>query len=348
MNKQIVMNFFIKTKLCCFIFIIITFSTFPIFAQEQKYEITETSFFKGEANFGFYLYNTNGEIKITSLGVSIIEGAIFIKEITASQFSFEITLSNSSGISAIHFPFQGKMIKLFIHRPLGSDGGSPSVGKIGDTFPLSGWIIAHKIPLQNTDTVDFKLFVSEDSFKYQYHLKAVHEFISPVIQHTHDVNSIYSSDLPDGLKNLKNAILFEADRSTIKKFRLDSEKKAFDSEKKVPEELKNKENPTKNEEIINKTEEDGLPSDVWNSCKYQHNGKWILDMSTSYWCDLNVEKQIKYAAEYQKRYSIENGIEIEKQVLKNGATFEFRLVPPGRFWMGSDQPEEDRHLYFME
>lgn len=187
-------------------------------------EITEATFFAGEANIGFYLPSADGEVRITRDIVSIMKGGIFIRDINSSKFSLNIVISNSSGILSIHFPFRGEMIKLFIHRPFGHDGGSPSVGKVGDKFPLSGWSIAHKVPVQLTDTLTFTLSVSEDSFEYQYHLqpKKVEGWAYPshLIQHKHETNSAYFPDLPNGLKNLKNAILLEAGQSTIKRFRL--------------------------------------------------------------------------------------------------------------------------------
>ncbi|NUM33352.1 MAG: SUMF1/EgtB/PvdO family nonheme iron enzyme [Candidatus Brocadiae bacterium] len=71
---------------------------------------------------------------------------------------------------------------------------------------------------------------------------------------------------------------------------------------------------------------------------FDHNGTWLLDMSDEAWCNLTVEKQIALASLYQKNYAQSKGIPIEKTI----SGISMRLIPPGRFWMGSPEGEKDR------
>ena len=71
---------------------------------------------------------------------------------------------------------------------------------------------------------------------------------------------------------------------------------------------------------------------------FYHNGTWILDMSDEAWCNLNVEKQIALASLYQNSYAQSKGIPVEKTI----SGIVMRLIPPGRFWMGSPQEEKDK------
>ncbi|NUM34495.1 MAG: formylglycine-generating enzyme family protein [Candidatus Brocadiae bacterium] len=87
----------------------------------------------------------------------------------------------------------------------------------------------------------------------------------------------------------------------------------------------------------NRHELESIPLEIWDHCKYMtKEGKWVLDMSSEYWCTLSVEEQIQYAKAYQKEYAKKNGLELDKTI----DTIEMRLIPPGRFWMGS--PEEEK------
>ncbi|NUM35340.1 MAG: caspase family protein, partial [Candidatus Brocadiae bacterium] len=56
----------------------------------------------------------------------------------------------------------------------------------------------------------------------------------------------------------------------------------------------------------------GLPAQVWNNCKYNHNGEWILDMASDYWGNLSVSEQQRYAKAYQEGYARKKRLEIEK------------------------------------
>ncbi len=71
---------------------------------------------------------------------------------------------------------------------------------------------------------------------------------------------------------------------------------------------------------------------------FYHNGTWILDMSDEAWCNLNVEKQIALASLYQNSYAQSKGIPVEKTI----SGIAMRLIPPGRFWMGSPDIEQSR------
>ena len=119
-----------------------------------------------------------------------------------------------------------------------------------------------------------------------------------------------------------------------------TEKSVDDNLTEKPVEQKIEEKP-----VVQKPDEKAiyyLPEELWSSCNYTHNGEPILDMSASYWCNLTIEDQIKYATAYQAGYAKAKGIEVEKTIRKNGANFVFRLIPPGRFWMGSQGNESGR------
>lgn len=80
----------------------------------------------------------------------------------------------------------------------------------------------------------------------------------------------------------------------------------------------------------------GLPEDIWSKCKYQHDGQWLLDMTTGEWGALSATDQQQYAAAYQRGYAREKNLDVERTVMRGNAEFVMRLIPPGRFWMGSD------------
>ena len=86
----------------------------------------------------------------------------------------------------------------------------------------------------------------------------------------------------------------------------------------------------------------GLPQEVWEQCRYQHAGKWLLDMSSEYWARLSVAEQQEYARCYQQGYARHIGLPVERTFRVNGVEIEMRLIPPGRWWMGSPENEVGR------
>ena len=86
----------------------------------------------------------------------------------------------------------------------------------------------------------------------------------------------------------------------------------------------------------------GLPQEVWEQCRYQHAGKWLLDMSSEYWSRLSVAEQQEYARCYQQSYARHIGLPVERTFRVNGVEIEMRLIPPGRWWMGSPENEVGR------
>jgi formylglycine-generating enzyme required for sulfatase activity len=76
---------------------------------------------------------------------------------------------------------------------------------------------------------------------------------------------------------------------------------------------------------------------VWQVC---WNGSYF-DFTQDIWVNLQHSQQFEYAKTYQAWYGKAKGLPLDKVVEKNGSRFEFRLIPPGKFWMGSDN-EQDR------
>jgi formylglycine-generating enzyme required for sulfatase activity len=76
--------------------------------------------------------------------------------------------------------------------------------------------------------------------------------------------------------------------------------------------------------------------ECWNeSCQY-------FDFTQDIWVNLDHSLQFEYTKAYQVWYGKTKGLALDKVVEKNGARFEFRLIPPGKFWMGSLDGEADR------
>ena len=86
----------------------------------------------------------------------------------------------------------------------------------------------------------------------------------------------------------------------------------------------------------------GIPADVWRQCRFRHQGKAMLDMSSHYWRQLPLSRQQQYARDYQKNYARLLNEPVEKTFAISGANFVMRLIPPGRFLMGSAPGELGR------
>ena len=86
----------------------------------------------------------------------------------------------------------------------------------------------------------------------------------------------------------------------------------------------------------------GLPKEIWGNCSVAHQNNWILDMASPYWLRLSSVEQQKYAEMYQKHYAKVSRQSVEKIFDISGVTFVMRLIPPGRFRMGSPTGERGR------
>ena len=87
----------------------------------------------------------------------------------------------------------------------------------------------------------------------------------------------------------------------------------------------------------------GLPISSIKQMVYEYGGKKYLDMSCSTWGNLSYNEQVRYASAYQKAYAKHVNKPVKKTFYKSGTNFEMRLIPPGRFWMGSPDGEKDRY-----
>lgn len=68
----------------------------------------------------------------------------------------------------------------------------------------------------------------------------------------------------------------------------------------------------------------------------------FLDMTSERWCELRVDKQIEYASAYQAWYANQVCKPIEKTFEAKGCKIVMRLIPPGKFWMGSSEDKRGR------
>ena len=81
---------------------------------------------------------------------------------------------------------------------------------------------------------------------------------------------------------------------------------------------------------------------AWQQYFYEHNGRKLLDFSSDHWLKLSVPEQQKYAQAYQAWYARTTGYPVEKELTAAGVVFVLRLMPPGRFVMGSPEQEVGR------
>lgn len=93
----------------------------------------------------------------------------------------------------------------------------------------------------------------------------------------------------------------------------------------------------------------GLPPEIWNSCRYQYQYQWVLDMTSDTWKMLSLQDQAKYARAYQEGYAKAKNLPVEKVIPladlpTDAQPMVMRLIPPGRFWMGSPSQETGHNI----
>ena len=185
--------------------------------------ITGADLLAGKIRVGFHVPYEGSKVQIAKDGVDLVLSGVYLPFVDTTRgytLLIDAVVPDRSSV-AIHFPFQGKMIKLWVHRA--GDGGSPSVGVAGDKFPLTGWSIAHKLPLVRGDRLKISLSVEQARFEYHIELPDFPDFygkkvgfVTPTVKHVHTDKSKYEPDLPKSLVNLNNAILLDADHLVVK------------------------------------------------------------------------------------------------------------------------------------
>ncbi len=93
-------------------------------------------------------------------------------------------------------------------------------------------------------------------------------------------------------------------------------------------------------EEIYKIRPDEWPVSLWIVC-------WdsqieLVDFTTTLWEKLPYEQQFKYSQSYQKWYAEYKNLQIQKNEKIGAGKIVVRLIPPGRFWMGSPESEKER------
>lgn len=81
-----------------------------------------------------------------------------------------------------------------------------------------------------------------------------------------------------------------------------------------------------------------IRQDVWNVC---WKGQWF-DFTQSAWVNLPHSQQVEYAKAYQNWYAQSVSQPVEKTFQGGGTKFIMRLIPPGKFFMGSPDNENGR------
>ena len=81
---------------------------------------------------------------------------------------------------------------------------------------------------------------------------------------------------------------------------------------------------------------ENIPDDIWQACWNESAG--YFDFTPDVWVNLPTDKQFAYAQVYQAWYATKNDLPIEKMV----SNIVMRLIPPGKFWMGSPDGEIGR------
>jgi formylglycine-generating enzyme required for sulfatase activity len=88
--------------------------------------------------------------------------------------------------------------------------------------------------------------------------------------------------------------------------------------------------------------EAGTSSRLLETMIYLRVGKKLLNMADDDWLKLHYSEQIKLAAAYQKAYAKTLGLEVEKAFDAGDTKILMRLIPPGRYRMGSPLDEAHR------
>ncbi|MEX2666619.1 SUMF1/EgtB/PvdO family nonheme iron enzyme [Candidatus Uabimicrobium amorphum] len=91
---------------------------------------------------------------------------------------------------------------------------------------------------------------------------------------------------------------------------------------------------------ISKAAPQGWESSLWELC--WNAEKECIDFTVEEWGALSHEKQVELAHSYQEWYAQVKGLELTKEIERSGAKFVLKMIPPGKFWMGSPQGEKDR------
>jgi formylglycine-generating enzyme required for sulfatase activity len=89
----------------------------------------------------------------------------------------------------------------------------------------------------------------------------------------------------------------------------------------------------------------GWPRALWDEC-WRPVG-WI-DFTSPAWTSLPADRQIAFARAYQRWYAAREDRPVVRTIAVGDAALTLVLVPPGRFWMGSEQPlESPRHRVLL-
>lgn len=86
-----------------------------------------------------------------------------------------------------------------------------------------------------------------------------------------------------------------------------------------------------------------IEKDVWTACWNATQG--YFDFTVDAWTRLSTSKQFEYATAYQGWYANWKNLPIEKTFKAGGVELVMRLIPPGKFWMGSPKEEKGREEY---
>ncbi|WP_372366033.1 SUMF1/EgtB/PvdO family nonheme iron enzyme [Candidatus Uabimicrobium sp. HlEnr_7] len=78
-----------------------------------------------------------------------------------------------------------------------------------------------------------------------------------------------------------------------------------------------------------------IDKNIWDICWR----KTYFNFTADIWTRLPYQKQIEYAQKYQEWYAKKYNIAVVKKENEHSVPIVFRLIPPGKFWMGSSKRE---------